>query len=308
MLFQMEQERDFLEKQLSISKNESEDIERDLRRLRHEKDVAARKLRNLTEEYHRLHHLYMSTELEVEHYRQSICAFRVEADEKIDGVCTRLCNTIDENRVLLKHALESKTPALQHRFTEDYLELQAKKMRIYKQLEKQVTRLVKQELFINDLELELAVAINKLQGIGVTVNRSIIGKGPKYLEKFAVNDTTFTEFPEITPIVNCVTRKTTSEAEMKKIEAQKKKDGAGGPGAAHSSSGTLPGNVTARDKERKGLMDRVKGKAKDAMGESEKLMGDKTAELKQEAAKKAVGAAPQVAAKGCCASICPCCC
>ena len=96
---------------------------------------------------------------------------------------------------------------------------------------------------------------------------------------------------------------------MKKIEAQKKKDGAGGgPGAAHSSSNTMPGNVTARDKERKGLMDRVKGKAKDAMGESEKLMGDKTAELKQEAAKKAVGAAPQVAAKGCCASICPCCC
>lgn len=127
--------------------------------------------------------------MECELHRRDMLNYRAGIEERVADICDEMCSKIDQNRLLMRKELHTKPETLQRSIstTEQFLEMQCMKTRLHKKLEKQVSRLVQQELTSSDLEMELASAVHQLRKAGIQHNmRLIFDNAPKFLDKFAV--------------------------------------------------------------------------------------------------------------------------
>ena len=152
--------------------------------LQEEKGELANGIKELNDDYQILQDSNLSLEQDRETFKMQYLTTQARMDATIRNVCDAMCDVTDQNRFLIKHGLKGNPKELKSilKSTDDYLVLQSEKNRLVTQIEKKTRRIVAQEVYISDLKVELASAVNQIMKAGLDYTSDVIGDGPNYLQ------------------------------------------------------------------------------------------------------------------------------
>ena len=166
---QIQNERNSLRKCLQKSENEAESLRIEIAFLQEDKAETTAKLKQLSKEHKDLQEKCENLDTNLHTFKEKYVNQMARAEAALREVCDEICDLIEQNRLLIQNGLKGKPDDFKRimRVTQEYLKLDAEKNRYRKQMGKLVTRVVVQDVFINDLVLELRSVSGILQKAGI---------------------------------------------------------------------------------------------------------------------------------------------